>query len=178
MGSPALIRTMGRQLVVDDLSQLGASPAARSDEAVAARKRQDATAHSVDVALDARSPGLAQDRLHDGQEVPRAMIDLSGKQPLLFLARSQRRGLCQQRLAETSIAMANLSAPIRSTSALATTMKKTMVTNSCELAMLIFPDGGRIKVHAAPAHSAMLKKPAPIPLINVVMMTAGKKVMY
>jgi hypothetical protein len=118
MRSPSVIRMVGRQLGVEDLRHVGASPAARSDEAVAARKGQDATAHYVHVTLNVRSSGLPQDRLHDRQEVLRAMIDLSRKKPLLFLARSQLCGLCQQRLAKPSIcAMANLSAPMRSTSA-------------------------------------------------------------
>jgi hypothetical protein len=67
---------------------------------------------------------------------------------------------------------------MRTTSEPATTMKKASVTNSCQLAMLICPDGRRMKIHAAAAHSATLNEPARMPLTNVVMMTAGKKVIY
>ena len=71
---------VGRQLLVDQRAEIGALPARFRQQRMRARQRPDAAFDRRDVVVDALGARQPDDRLHHGERIAGAMIDLARQQ--------------------------------------------------------------------------------------------------
>ena len=80
-----LAPVIGRHFLRHELGKVGALPARSGEEHVRAGERPDAPLDGGDVVLHRFGAGEPHDRLHDGERIARAMVDLAGEQRLMRL---------------------------------------------------------------------------------------------
>ncbi len=76
---------VGSQLFVENSAQVGALPSGLRQQNMGPRQRRDTPLHGGNIAFLGFRPREADDRLHDRQRVPRAMVHLSHQQSLALL---------------------------------------------------------------------------------------------
>src|SRR3954454_17001625 len=82
---PVRLGPVGRQLLVDDHAEVDALPPALREQAVGAGQGLDAPLDGGDEGLARVRTRQPQDRLHDRQDVPRAVVDLPRQEGLTLL---------------------------------------------------------------------------------------------